>query len=464
LVLGLHELAISLVWQYEGMQFMTQLVIPSYPIVITPPQGMSSLPMVEINKNGVQQKYSRVRLRKGSPRRQAADCSFGNFTDHLGFTAWEFFHAAKKTELANSFTNAVVDRRAFAFSLEHEDTFIWNTGNLRKTDSSVFALEDFASAGLAGRIGEAIAYLTMIKAGYVFWDRCATVWERAARSTNITHSERLRVAQYLSSQVASGRPQNEPDFIFEKSNGDVALMEAKGSIVNPAKDDPSTKTDLKQALKQLAAWSAVISPTPQKSYGIGTYLREEHDNNSDPSLIAYVDPPGQKKEDIRPSELPPDLVRRCNYGSWLLGMGLFSAGRALREGEEKNVEAIDLPTVEVNGGRFVYTVTGFKSLPGHGRSLIYPLDWIDAVLNPWPQSSGLFVMGVEQGVMQLITEALHRPKASTLKRNDGHELPEFARHNNKDSSWSVMPDGSFLGILDHDTLNAGFKGMVKYKL
>ena len=419
--------------------------------------------MVEIDKSKVQQKNAHIRLRKNSLKRLQADCSFGNFSADLKFTAWEFYHAAKKTELASSFTTTFADYRAFAFAMEHENTFIWNTGNLRKTDSSVFALEDFASSGLAGRIGEAIAYLTMIEWGYVFWDRCATVWERAARNANITHSEQLRVAQYLSAQVASGRPQYEPDFIFEKNTGDVALMEAKGSFVIPAKDNPSTKADLRQALKQIAAWSSVIAPTPQKVYGIGTYLREEHDNNGDPSLIAYVDPPGQKEPDIRPSKLPPDLVRRCNYGAWLFGMGLVSAGRALRDGLEKNVETIDMPIIEVGGRSFVCSAAGWKTEPGQGVPFSEPWRWQSNKLQSWPRYDGMFVIGIEQGVMHQITGALHQPKDSTLLHFDGQGLTDL-RYKKRDSPWSVMPDGSFLGIIDRDTFNTAFKSMETFKL
>ncbi|HNZ15510.1 MAG TPA: hypothetical protein PKI51_05845, partial [Anaerolineaceae bacterium] len=80
------------------------------------------------------------------------------------------------------------------------------------------------------------------------------------------------------------------------------------------------------------------------------------------------------------------------------------------------------------------------------------------------QSSGIFVIGIEQGVMYLITEMLHRSKTETMKRNGGHDVTGFSHHNNEEQSWSVMPDGSFLGILDYDTLDAGFKGMEKFNL
>lgn len=442
---------------------MPQLVIPLPHIVFTLPQGTSSLPMVEIDKAKVHPKNKHIRLRKDSMKRQMTDCSFGAFISQLDFTAWQFFHAAKKTELASSFTNVYADRRAFAFALEHENTFIWNTGNFRKKDSSVFALEDFASEGFAGRIGEAVAYLTMIKWGYVFWDRCATVWERAARSVNITHPEQLRVAQYLSSRVASGRPKNEPDFIFEQLNGGVALMEAKGSFVNPTKDNPSTKTDLQQALNQIAAWSDVIAPTPQKNYGIGTYLREEHDSNGDPSLIAYVDPPGQDKPDIRPFDLPPDLVRRCNYGAWLVGMRLASAGHALSELREKNIEAIELPIIEVDGRRFAITLVGWRTARTHVLRNIDPWLWKFNLQPDWPQD-GILVMGIEQGVMRLIAEALRKPNLSVLREQlDGQGLTDLQK-SNRDYSWSIMPDGSFLGILDVDTIEHGFRNMEKFLL
>ena len=343
-----------------------------------------------------------------------------------------------------------------------KNTFIWNTGNLRKTDSSVFALEDFASAGLAGRIGEAIAYLTMIKWGYVFWDRCATVWERAARGASINHSEQLHVAQYLSSQVASGRPQNEPDFIFEKSNGDVALMEAKGSFVNPAKDNPSTKADLNQSLKQLAAWSSVIAPTPQKSYGIGTYLREEHDNN-DPSLIAYVDPPGKKKETIQPAELPPDLVRRCNYGAWLEGMGLVSSGRALRDGRGRKIEEITLPTVEIDGRGFVFRHAGFVTSTGQNSHFLAPWDWLNYALNRG-HVSGILVMGVDVRIMHIISQSIQNPKASMLKEINSGEATGHLDTRHRESPWSIMPDGSFFGIVDLDTFHKGIEEAKTFNL
>jgi|GEM_PF-5939957 len=138
---------------------MTHLILPSSPIIFQIPTGTSQLPLVEIEKAKVTTPHRSVRIRAGSRRRENEDCSYGAFdAQQLPFSSWQFFHAAKKTELTSTFTMQMADRRAFAFALEHENTFIWNTTNFRKRDSSVFSLEDFGETYLAGRVGEAIAY------------------------------------------------------------------------------------------------------------------------------------------------------------------------------------------------------------------------------------------------------------------------------------------------------------------
>lgn len=434
---------------------MTQMLIPSHPITFNAPQGTSSLPLVEVPKSKVSPKHKPIRLRKDSQKRKQADCSFGKFSGALDFNAWQFFHAAKKTELASSFTPQQADRRAFAFALEHEDTFVWNTGNFRRIDRSIFDLEDFASSGFAGRVGEAIAYLTMVKWGYVFWDRCASVWARAAQQAHISHGEQLKVAQYLASRVASGRPQNEPDFVFEKPNGDVALMEAKGSFVDPDKDNPSTKDDLRQALRQLAAWSAVLSPTPRKSYGIGTYMREEHDANDDPSLIVFVDPPGESDPDVQPAELSADLVRRCNYGAWLAEMGFRQSGIALADRREIETTAIELPVVTLNGREFALSIQGWRI--DQRRFEVFPWWPFEMMHFPWRHRfeflreigiTGVYATGLEVSTLRAASAALADPASAALM--DMQPTTDFGAGQGQQLDGfygSVMPDGSLLGVV-----------------
>lgn len=410
--------------------------------IVSIPSGSSTLPIVELDKTKVRQPRSRVRLRRDSLRRHFVDSSLGNFSDHLSFSSWEFFHAAKKTELACTFTRRLADTRAVAFAVEHEQTFVWNTGNFRRTDSGVFALEDFAASGLAGRVGEAIAYLTMISWGYVYWDRCAVVWERAARRASISHSEQLRIAKFIRSKVASGRPNNEPDFVFENATRDVALMEAKGSFVHPAKDGPGVKTDLRQALKQLDAWSRVLAPPPHASFGIGTYLREHSDPSDDPSLIAFVDPPADAEEFSEPVSMPPDLVRRCNYGAWLIGMGLLSSGLALRNQQEKPTEEIVLPVSRIGDRDFAFVMHGW--LPPVWSSRLIGVSPPHYGAMPWGGEP--LVLGIAVDVLRRLGTAIQRPREPVLMDLQA-ETGESGLGAAADRSWSIMPDGSLLGVI-----------------
>ena len=160
-----------------------------------------------------------IRIRRGSTKRSKSDCSFGKFSEHLSIDAWQFFHAAKKTELTTTFTTSQVDRRALLFAAEHSEFFVWNTGNLRRVDRSVFSLEDFAEGGLAGRFGEAVAYLTMVKWGYVYWDRIATLWERAVAKSGMTHPERVKRAKAIASKLGVARPDWNPISLLKRLPG-----------------------------------------------------------------------------------------------------------------------------------------------------------------------------------------------------------------------------------------------------
>ncbi len=417
------------------------------------------MPLVELDKSLVEARGKSVRLRKDSKKRNSADCSFGNFKEHLGFDAWQFFHAAKKTELASSFSEEQLNNRAFAFALEHERTFVWDSSNFRKIDRNTFALEDFASAGLAGRVGEAIAYLTMVKWGYVFWDRCTTVWLRAARRAKVSHNDQLRVARYLASKVSSGKPANEPDFVFEKLNSEVALMEAKGSFLDPGRDKPTVKQDLRQALSQLSAWSEVIAPAPGKSFGIGTYLREESDNVGDPSLIAFVDPRVRKKLNFRPVEFPRDLIRRCNYGSWLMGMGLVSSGRALRDLRAKPADEFSLPVLRIANRDFAVTAAGWKL---ELESEFSPWWWRNFPYSHWSEKTWL-MLGIDANILRQLGAAIRNPEEPVLLRLEAQQAANLTAEN-RANTWSIMPDGSFVGVISRDKIADAFQSMQTFTL
>lgn len=434
------------------------LVLPRpAPILISAPDGRSTLPIVELPRSAVQSRQRQIRFRRGSRQRESADCSFGKFSDHLDFDAWSLFHAAKKTELTTTFTTSMADYRALTFAGEYDGLFVWNTDNFRRVERSVFALEDFSETGLAGRFGEAIAYLAMVKWDYVYWDRIAVLWERAAAVSGMTHPERVRWAHVISERLDARRPHLEPDFAFEKANGEVALMEAKGSFVHPINDNPSTKADLRHGLKQLAAWTGMVAPAPSKSFAVGTYFRDVSDNAGDPSLIAFVDPPGSKTRSGPRVAFSPDWIRRGNYGAWLIGMGFANGGNALRSGRAVSLSDRLLRVVKIAGRDFALVAQGVR-MKEIGKSLV-PMPWFD----PWSFDgiAAIQVLGIESDTLDLIEEAARNPTShallrrnanATLAQSESGDAPRpsvgFARSSTPGFSGSIMPDGTLMGEID----------------
>jgi hypothetical protein len=328
---------------------------------------------------------------------------------------------------------------------------------------------DFSERSLAGRFGEAIAYLTMLKWGYIYWDRIAVLWERAAAHSRMTHPERVRRAQVIAKKISKGRPDLEPDFAFEKASGDVALMESKGSFVHPIKDTLTTKQDLKHALEQLQCWGTMISPTPAKSYAIGTYFRDQSDVTGDPSLIAYVDPPGESDKSALPVRLPEDWIRRGNYGAWLVGMGFAESGNSLRRGDAMELPERLLPTVVLGSRRFVVRVEGVTLKRKRSYLSPFMLPWVDlwfadddmrfqlprAVLRQFGVA-GIRVTGIESDTLRLIEKAVRLPDSQALMLK-GDTRGTFVSNEQlipdaEGISGSVFPDGTLYAQIDPELL------------
>lgn len=439
---------------------------PSLQSVVVPPTRSAELRIVELDEHQVRAKGTKIRRTGAAKKKAGWDCTFGRFSDTLKFDSWSLFHAAIKTELTASWTGSDVDRRSLGFALQHDDRLSWSTGTLCAAGAGPFDLEDFAAAGLAGRLGEAIAYLTMVHWGYVYWDRCAVVWQRAAQHARMTHAEQLRRATVVKRALRSSRPTSEPDFVFEKLSREVALMEAKGSVVNPATDRPTVKGDLAQALAQLDAWTGVITPKPKKSFAIGTYLRGEDDKSEDPSLIAFVDPPdsspstsggvepdGPESDAPMPAQggTPSDVVRRCNYGAWLSGMGLVQSGSALRALREKPTARLSLPVVRVGNRDVAITVVGLRHRTGDLADLFLdPWGFPSPRWHRWLRNRQLVAIGLQVSVLNSLGVAL-RDLRARIEAPDDSEVDSSPTSDNLRYG-SFMPDGSFVGLLDADLL------------
>ncbi|MBK8482298.1 MAG: hypothetical protein IPL40_14220 [Proteobacteria bacterium] len=433
---------------------MTHLVLPGRILIISPPTGTTRLPLVEIDKTKLQTKYKSILLPKA--QRIAANCSYGAFgVDPLAFTAWELCHAAKKTELTRTFTSQRADELALVFSHEHYDRFVWDTDNLRCADGSGLWLEDFSGKSLAGRISEALAYLTMTKMwGYAYWDRITSVWLRAARNANITHADMVRVARFTGSLTGqSFDPQ--PDFVFEKPDKTVALMEAKGSFVAPRNDRPNAKGPLKHGLDQLAKWAPLITPSPAKCIAIGSLLREASDPCRDPSLILHVDPPAEGTPKIEPVEFRPDEIRRGNFAAWLIGMGFRNSGLALADRREIDTAEVELPVATLNGVDFALSIQGWR-VDRHRFEQFswWPFDlWHVPLLHRFEflrdvGVTGVYALGLEVRTLRTICAALRNPSSEAMM-----DLPtvDFGRQSDTRGAdgfyGSVMRDGSLLGII-----------------
>lgn len=436
---------------------MTQLAFPGQ-LVVTEPQGVSCLPLVQLDKATVRAKHKSVLLPKA--QRSTADCSYGAFgQEQLQFTAWEMFHAAKKTELTRTFTQRRAEELGLLMAHEHHDRFVWDTKNFRCADGSGLWLEDFSGTGLAGRIGEAIAYLTMVKWGYVYWDRVATVWLRAAQTSQIQHSEMVKMARYTG-LLNGGAFDLQPDFVFEKQDGTTSLMEAKGSFVAPLNDRPDVKGPLKRGLEQLDAWASLILPPPSSSIAIGTFIREEGDSSRDPSLILHVDPPPSNRPDVRPVAIPPDQIRRGNYGVWLAGMGYRQSGSALIARRETRTTRLSMPVATINGRKFALSIQGWRANRRRGEPWLW---WLFELMHmPWRQQveiarnigiGGVYAVGLETSILRAVGRAIAKPHASILTESDF--TPQvFNADGQREGGFfgSVMPDGSLMGVISRELI------------
>jgi hypothetical protein len=454
----------------------------------------SALPILEFKPNQLKARLSRKRNFKSTLNSRPQECSFGRFNkQQLEVKQWQFFHAAVKTELTHSFTAAQAYGKAIGYANYRNDILDWQSFNLRLTERDKRDLEDFANAETAGRFGEAVAYLTMISMGYVYWDRLEVLLKRILRQKNVQHDDALKLIYKITRRKLSGK---QSDFVFEKQNQETSLMESKGSFVSRTRNKPTLKRDLQYALSQLARWATGITPTPQKSFAIGTYFRDV-DDPADPSLIAVVDPPGEPDEKVPPIEVPDDAIRRGNYGAWLIGMGFEQAGNALRlesvsDAKDQRQREVQLPVISVNGTSFAIKVetlvvdsvltsritngpAGPESFPF--ANLLGPyweVSYYDIYraleeLRYFPHGlrgfatrlkdsgfSDCGVTGIELNTLRLIETALAAPESTALLRHES--LQQFSalsvENSNSEQGFagSILPDGTMLGEIGLDLL------------
>ncbi|MCK6484526.1 MAG: hypothetical protein L6R00_10385 [Phycisphaerae bacterium] len=414
---------------------------PYFPATLTVTDltaARATLPIIELDQAQVERERARIR-------------PLPDARDHLRITAWNLYHAAKKAELACSFTTDQIDHLARCFANEHHGLFRWNGEELRLTPGVTDMYESAAQASRARLIGEGILLLAMQHEGYAFWDRFDLLVKRALRRQPLHHPESVRRARAIRKRLDAGRDGKRSDFVVENAKRQSALAEAKGGFCSPFASG-AIKSDLREALQQLAATKSLISPQPAKTYAVGTYLREAGDGHDEGSLIAFVDPEGEDDADLT-VEFPPDWVRRGNYAAWLLGMGLVEAADALRNGIGRDGISVSLPVKRVGRHDYAYVVTGVSLNPRHLRHFLRDFrhhwphwqEWF--FFGPGRHEVELNVVGLRVDVLDSISRALTTVEAVPLLGVEPGFETDTAQFGG-----SVMPDGSMCGTVTADSV------------
>lgn len=374
--------------------------------------GRSRLPEYECDKETVQTLGQRLR-------------PLPSAKTQLHFSAWSLAHAVKKADCARWPPSKSLSMGAAGFLLEHVQLFDWASEELRLNAGMSDHYADVARTSIAGRIAQGVALLFLEKRGYSYVGHLA--------------AELRRHAHKKSPRPTRQKPRRLPDFVLENGSRERALAESKGKFV-PLDGNPNIKGTLRDALDQLTSGARLLRPKPQKSYAVGTFLREIEDWSEEPSLIAFVDPEPDEAGD--PVELPLDAVRRTNYASWLSLMGFDDAARRLRA-KEGRVERHNVPTVSLGQRQYVVSVASIR--PQYGQQILNPdhWQWIFEVpawcLGPFLDGICIEIIGLDLEIVRTLGETSGdlmaiEPVGDVRNEFDGGEF-----------RGSVFSDGSLLG-------------------
>jgi hypothetical protein len=392
--------------------------------------GRSQIPIYELDRRTVTTPHARVR-------------PLGVAQDSIRTSAWRLAHAIKKADCARGFSPLWLYVGAAGFVIEHLYLFKWDPKNLRLASGMADAYADSTRTSLAGRIAQGMTILFMEERGYAFVDRFGSFLRRA--------SEQMRPG----TRAARRRQGRTPDFVFEKhSQGSApperALAESKGGFVSPGRN-PDIKSDLAEALNQLDDWGEDLDPPINKSFAVGTFLREVDDDSHEPSLIAFVDPePGESQGTI---EYRPDAIRRANYAAWLTGMGFSEAAQRLLGRPEAEATRLRLPVVRLGNRKYAISVAAVR--PKLTRDTVLD-DEFWTMLEDWPfwlrpifrRGFAVQIMGLELGVLRTLAETTTAGNWRRLMALEPVvERESFPDVDAGNFTGSIFRDGTMLGDL-----------------
>ncbi len=389
--------------------------------------GQSQIPVHELDRRTVITPRARAR-------------PLGSASGKIEISAWRLAHAIKKADCARRFPPLWLYVASAGFLIEHFYLFNWDPENLRLAGGMADGYADSTRTSLAGRIAQGMTILFMEERRYAFVERFSLFLRR--------HSTLPRSA-------AQRKQDKTPDFVFEKHSQESAvperaLAESKGGFVSPGRN-PDIKGELRNALEQLDGWDKRLSPQINKSFAVGTFLREVDDNSTEPSLIAFVDPePGESDGTI---EYRPDAIRRANYAAWLTGMGFNDAALRLLGRPGSSETRLRLPVVGLANRRYAVSIASVQ--PKLMRDAVVD-DQFWMMLEDWSfwphhlfrRGFAVEIMGLELGVLRALAETTTTGNAERLMALEPIvERKSFLDTDAGSFAGSIFTDGSILGEL-----------------
>jgi hypothetical protein len=360
--------------------------------------------------------------------------------EKLRFTAWEIFHAACKTRYEKVSAGLQLQFAAAAFGVLYGPLFNWSGSDGIELDAGASSmLKDSEHSATSGRFGEAFLHLVMMSKGFIYWDHLPRFY--SSKRASFAHSWEIKskVASIVGFKRGNDR---EPDYVFEKSSGELALGEAKGKICDH-NGSSSIVADLDGALAQLAPWMSRLSPAPANAFATSTCLVEPSSTeaSSHPSVIAWVDPPGDQ---VRGDDLPrADLVRRGNYAHWLELMGLYRAAEAVRLCRSAQLPKRPFRTIMVAGREYLFLGSSAVSV---ASSVAWVPDWwrlIDPDKHDFQSDSRAFtplLIGLDCEVASALEDVIARGESAELRVV--REVRSVRAPEGR--SMSIFPDGSMI--------------------
>lgn len=379
----------------------------------------SKLPVYDFStkKKNLKIKYGHLRPLPAQP------------SDILSFSAWELAHAVRKAELTLNLNDNIVNCMSIGFLLENGYMFEWDSQNFRLSENAMSLLIDFSSSSLRGRISQGISHLYMAKLGYSFIGHFNTIYKNKI----------------------SNKKAKTPDFVFEKNNSIRALVESKGSFVHE-NEIAKIKGQFSDALKQLTPWGKEIDPSIRNKFAIGTNIREKGDNNKEPSLIAFIDP--ENNTENRNIVIPPYVIRRANYVSWLKGMGYNRASSLLSGKSEREHTIFNFFISNILNHDYAITPIAIMHLD-RKEKIIQGDNVLELLKNPmgfvYPLSffteAIIVLAGIDYSILQKVANASENNNGAglmeinTLTKEIMGDLIELG------IIGSQFPDGSFFGAI-----------------